>query len=368
MKNVLSSRRRRAWARAKAGGKIDSLLVSKSEDVRYLSGFTGEDSVLAIAAVGGATLITDGRFAEQAGGECPGVEIVVRTSGPIWAAVGEWAAGKRVRRLGVQGGHLTLLAGEALKDTKPLQAIVPLADVMGPLREVKDAGEIEAIRKSAVVAQKAFSELFARGKAFWVGRTERQIAAELDYLMGLHGAEGPSFETIVAVGPHGSLPHHRPGPRRVRAGNSILVDWGAKVGGYCSDLTRVVFAGTIPPKLAGIYEVVLAAQAAGIKACRAGAACSTVDAAARNLIEAAGYGKQFVHGLGHGVGLEIHEAPGLGKTSKTRLRSGMVVTVEPGIYVPGVGGVRIEDDVLVTAAGWQMITTLPKRMKDMVLR
>ncbi|MFW5839433.1 MAG: M24 family metallopeptidase, partial [Planctomycetota bacterium] len=177
-----------------------------------------------------------------------------------------------------------------------------------------------------------------------------------------------AFETIVAAGAHGSLPHYRPGKTKIRPDQAVLIDWGAKVDGYCSDLTRVVFTGTIPPKIEEIYTVVLRAQKAAISAIKAQVSCKAVDAAARKIIEQAGYGEQFIHGLGHGIGLQIHEAPSVGRRSDKRLRQGMVVTVEPGIYLPGVGGVRIEDDVLVEANGQRKLTSLPKTLKTMVLR
>ena len=182
------------------------------------------------------------------------------------------------------------------------------------------------------------------------------------------GAERAAFETIVAAGPHSALPHYRPGPTRIRRGDAVLIDWGAVVAGYCSDLTRVVFTGRIPPQLACIYEIVLRAQSAGAAAVKPGCRCEAADASAREVIAAAGYGEAFAHGLGHGIGLEVHESPRLGTRSRQRLAAGMVVTVEPGIYLPGVGGVRIEDDVVVTATGQRRLSRLPRRIEAMVLR
>ena len=218
------------------------------------------------------------------------------------------------------------------------------------------------------VAEQAFVELTGGGAKALIGRTERQIAAELEYRMRMLGADKPSFESIIAAGPNGSKPHYRPRDRVVRKGEAVLIDWGAMVDGYCSDLTRVVFTGTIPPKIAELYEIVLRAQQAGIAALSAGAACKKVDAAARQVVEDGGYGKQFVHGLGHGLGRQVHEAPSLARTSDTRLRCGMVVTVEPGIYLPGVGGVRIEDDVLVARQGPRRLSRLSRDLQAMVLR
>jgi Xaa-Pro aminopeptidase len=202
----------------------------------------------------------------------------------------------------------------------------------------------------------------------FVGRTERQIAADLDHRMMDLGADAPAFDTIIAVGANGSKPHHRPGSRRVKPGDPVLIDWGARVVGYCGDLTRVLFMGTIPPKFTELYTAVLSAQQAGVKAIRASVSCRSVDTAARSVIEKAGYGETFVHSLGHGLGRNVHESPSLSKISEQTLRAGMVVTVEPGIYIPGLGGVRIEDDVLVTARGAKRLSRLSSDIEKMILR
>jgi len=363
-----SLRRRQAWRRAEklAGAKIGALLVTRGQDVRYLSGFTGDDSFL-LTGSGWTVLLTDGRYAEQAARECPGLEIRVRT-GSMTAALKDALAARRVRSLGVQSEHMTLQLHDALRKAARAVRLRPVTGAISPLRQVKDAAEIRAIRQAVRVAERAFRQLTGRGRKAFVGRTEREVAAELDYLMRLGGASGPAFETIVAAGAHASLPHYRPGPTRIRAGQAVLLDWGAVVDGYCSDLTRVVFTGRIPPKLAAAYEVVQKAQAAGVAAVRPGASCKSVDAAARKVIESAGRGDKFVHGLGHGIGLEVHEGPSLGRTADAKLKNGMVVTVEPGVYLPGVGGVRIEDDVLVTSKGRRRLSTLSRSPADMVLR
>ena len=357
--------RRRAAARRARAAKVDALLVSRPQDVAYLSGFTGEDSLLVLGP-GWARLITDGRFAEQAARECGDVEIEVRAGG-VGEAVGRALKGRRVRRLGVQAGQVTVQFRDALAAKLPTKRIRPTTGVVAKLREVKDDGEVRAIRKAIRVAERAFKELLALGRRKWVGRTERDLAAELDYRMRLAGAEGPAFETILAAGAHGSLPHCRPGSTRIRGDRPVLIDWGARVAGYCSDLTRVVFIGKIPPRLGKVYEVVRRAQAAGIAAARAGASCRAVDAAARGVIAEAGFGERIVHSLGHGLGRQVHESPGLGRTAKTRLRSGMVVTIEPGIYLPGTGGVRIEDDVLILPGGCRRLTSLPRNVEAMTL-
>ena len=359
------ARRRRAVMRTARRQKVDAVLVSQIEDVGYLCPFAGEDSDLVIGE-DWACLITDGRYAEQAEGECGDMEVHVR-KGAMSVAVAEVLQGRRVRRLGVQAGSVTLQTHDALAGKLPGKRLKPLQDLTADLRAIKTDAEVRAIRKAALVAEQAFRELLAMGAGQWVGATERDLAAELEYRMRRAGADGAAFPTIVAAGVHGSRPHHHPGATRVRSGEPVLIDWGARVGGYCSDLTRVVFLGRIPPKLGEVYGVVHRAQAAGIEAARPGVACKTVDAAARRVIAEAGYGEQFVHGLGHGVGRQVHESPGLGRTATGRLRSGMVVTVEPGIYLPGVGGVRIEDDVLVTPMGRRRLTGLPSNIDAMIL-
>jgi len=344
-----SLRRRSALRRAEKDARIDAYLITRPEDVGYFTGFTGEDSYAAFGR-GWACLITDGRYAEQARAECSPIQVNVR-SGPMAAAVAEALRGRRVRRVGIQGDHVTIHVMDSLSKALGRRKILPLGDIPGALRATKDDREIRAIVKAIRVAERAFRGLIAHGPAGLIGRTEREVAAELDYRMRRGGASGPAFETIVAAGANASRPHYRPGTSRIRRDQAVLIDWGATVDGYVSDLTRVVFTGRIPPRLREVYEVVVRAQAAGIAAVRPGAACKTPDAAARKVIEAAGFGEQFVHGLGHGIGRVVHESPALGRQAGTRLRKGMVVTVEPGIYLPGVGGIRIEDDILVGSSG-----------------
>lgn len=357
--------RRRAVLRQAGGRRTSALLVSKPEDVRYLSGFTGDDSFLLLVG-DSATLITDGRYCEQAHRECRDIDVHVRT-GPVSAALPGLLKGLRVRSVMVQAEHMAVGFEQALADALAPRKVRAVAEVTASLRQVKDASEIRAISRAVHIAQTALRGLLARGMRGLAGRSEREVAAELDYHMRLAGADAPAFDTIVAAGAHASLPHYRPAATRIRPGQCLLIDWGARAGGYCSDLTRTLLLGKIPPKLAEIYKVVLRAQAAGIAACRPGVSTRTVDAAARKIIENAGFGAQFVHGLGHGIGLEVHEGPGLGRTAAGRLRSGMVVTVEPGIYLPGVGGVRIEDDILIIPGGTRRLSSLPRSTAAMSL-
>ncbi len=342
------------------------MLVTHPADVRYLCGFTGEDSWV-LMGPGWCRLITDGRFAEHARSECGDIEIAVRT-GP---AAGEAVTGikeHRVRRLAIQAQHMTVRVRQVLGEQLPRVRFVSVVNAVGQVRAVKTEREVRAIRKAVRVAERAFKELLSGGARALVGQTERALAARLDYLMRRGGADGPAFDTILAAGRHGSLPHYRPASTVVRENQAVLIDWGARVEGYCSDLTRVIFTGRIPQKIGEIYGVVLEAQLASIARIRSGVACKTVDASARAVIAAAGYGKEFRHSLGHGVGLEVHEFPQLAGSQTGRLRSGMVVTVEPGIYLPALGGVRIEDDVLVTRRGRRRLTSLPRDIDAMVVR
>lgn len=397
-KTSIYSARRRAALREAGKQGVRAMVISAPEDVSYLSGFSGEDSFLLLGQgkKSWACLVTDGRFDEQARTECPDIEIHVRAGRASEAiasvlcrgtlsragakahvdgesalehpgALRAWKVSPDARRLGVQAEHLTLLWQEGLQKALKGAKLVPLHNVVTALRAVKDAGEIQAIEKAVRIAEQAFLALIAGGVKAFLGKTEREVAAELDHQMRLAGADGPAFPTIVAAGPHGSLPHYRPGGVKIRDRWPVLIDWGARRDGYCSDLTRVVYLHQAPAELAKIHEVVLAAQTAGITAIRPGVAAGAPDAAARRVIESAGYGQRILHSLGHGFGREVHERPSLSKLDTTRLKAGMVVTVEPGLYVPGLGGVRIEDDVVVTSQGRRRLGHLPKSLQAMTL-
>lgn len=360
-------RRRRALLRAAARqAKIDAMLVTHPVDVGYLTGFSGEDS-FALLIGSRAVLVTDGRFSEQAAKECPGLDIHVRR-GSLARAVADVLAGRGIRRIGVQSEHVTLALHGSLAEVLGGKKMVELSGLLSGLRQTKDETEIRAIRRAIRIGEEAFLRMTAGGAKHFVGRTERELAAELEHRMRDLGADAPAFETIVAAGENSSRPHHRPTARRVKPGDAVLLDWGARAGGYCGDLTRVVFTGTIPPRLAEMYQTVQDAQQAARKILRAGAACQAADRAARGVLEAAGFGEGILHGLGHGLGREVHEAPSLTKTSRQRLRVGMVVTVEPGLYQPGLGGVRLEDDVRITARGAERLSRLPRERDAMRLR
>ncbi|HHH76297.1 MAG TPA: aminopeptidase P family protein, partial [Phycisphaerae bacterium] len=286
----------------KSRKKIDAFLVSKDEDIRYLTGFTGEDSLL-LTGPNWAHLVTDGRFTTQAQQECSGIDICIR-DGSMSVAVSKIAKSHKVRRMGFQSNHLTVAMRDALVANLGEKTVVTSGDAPARVRQIKEACEVEGIVRAIKVAQKAFRKLTSQGMNGFVGKTEGQIAAKLEYLMRNFGADGPSFPSIVAAGANAALPHYSPGcnSKKISAGQCVLIDFGALVDGYCSDLTRVLFTGKIPPEIAEIYPVVLKAQKAGIAAIRAGVSCSKVDAAARSVIEDAGFGDKFIHSLGHGLG------------------------------------------------------------------
>jgi len=334
-------RRLRGWG-------CQALLICNPRDIRYLTGFVGDDSWAVVwLRRPKVTVITDFRFQEQIQREAPQVSVVMRQAGLTEALEGVFRRG-RVQRLALQSAHVTLTWRQKLAKKLGARRLVAVEDGLREQRAVKDVAEIASIKKALKIQQEAFRQTVAQIRP---GQTEMQIAAYLEYQMRLLGADGASFPTIVAADANASLPHAIPGKRKVKKGGMILIDWGAQWGGYCSDLTRVVAIGTMPKKIQEIYEIVYEAQQSAIEVIKPGVALKDVDAAARRVIVKAGFGKYFGHSLGHGLGLDIHELPTLSGRSSGCLEPGHVVTVEPGIYLPGIGGVRIEDDVLVTPHG-----------------
>ncbi|MFW3113105.1 peptidase [Mycobacterium haemophilum DSM 44634] len=328
---------------------LNAMLVTDLINVRYLSGFTGSNGALLVFAdERDAVLATDGRYRTQAAQQAPGLEVAIERS------CGRYLAGRAaddgVHKLGFESHVVTVDGLDAL--TGELEGrhteLVRASGTVEALREVKDAGELALLRLACEAADAALAELVARG-GVRPGRTEREVGRELEGLMLDHGADALSFETIVAAGPNSAIPHHRPTDAVLEAGDFVKIDFGALVAGYHSDMTRTFVLGPAADWQLEIYQLVAEAQRAGREALRPGANLRDVDAAARQLIVDAGYGQQFSHGLGHGVGLEIHEAPGIGATSAGTLLAGSVVTVEPGVYLSGRGGVRIEDTLVVAA-------------------
>jgi len=356
-------RRSRLIHRLKAQG-LDSVLVTNFINVTYLTGFSGDDSYLLISG-NDATLLSDGRYELQIAEECPGLDAYIRPTGQsLVQAVARYVQKYRIKRLAVEAASMSLVTKEQLSAAAKNLEIVPTTGLVEGFRMVKDAGEISRIRRAVDYAERAFTILRA---GLQNTQTETQLVNELEYHMRRLGAKSAAFPTIVAAGPRAALPHAVPTQSAVGNSPVLLVDWGANEGLYCCDLTRVLVRARIPPKLRTAYEVVLEAQSRAISVIRPGVAVSEVDRAARKVIEDARLGRYFNHGLGHGFGLEIHEGPRLSASNGFKLRPGMVVTVEPGVYFPGVGGVRIEDDVLVTRDGAEVLTRIPKQFDEMLI-
>jgi Xaa-Pro aminopeptidase len=345
---------------------VEALLVSNETNVSYLTGFTGDSSFLLIGK-DFCTLISDGRYTTQIAQECPDLDVHIRPiTETIVVAAAKVVKKAKLVKLGVEADYLSLAQFEKLKEgVKGLEPL-PISGTVEELRQIKDAGEIAEIRLAIRQAEKGFEALRAqlRGEM-----TELQAAHLLEQAMRQFGAAGAAFPPIIAVGDRAALPHARPTTVPVSGADFVLIDWGAATSsGYRSDLTRILVTGKISPKLEKVYRVVLKAQQSAIKAIRAGARCCDVDAVARRVIDGAGYGKHFSHGLGHGIGLNIHEAPRMSAASQGELKPGMVVTVEPGIYLEGWGGVRIEDDCLVTRQGVEVLTNVPKDFAQVIVR
>ena len=326
----------------------EPLLVSNLVNVRYLVGFESSNAALVVEP-DQVRLFSDFRYAEL-GRAVEGVEFV-ETRRSLYAALGELLEG----RIGFEAEYLTYGRWETLSGGGV--ELVPRRGLVEELRAVKDDAELEAVRRAAALTSEAYARFVEER---FVGRTERELAWRLDELFHELGAEAPAFQTIVASGPNSARPHARPSDRKVGAGETIVVDAGVRLDGYCSDCTRTFSTGSLPEQLQEAYAVCLEAQLAGLDAVRVGATGVAVDGAARRVIDEAGFGEAFGHGLGHGVGLDVHEAPRLAKESGDTLAAANVVTVEPGIYLEGLGGIRIEDLVIVGEDGPEITTGFTK--------
>jgi Xaa-Pro aminopeptidase len=342
--------------------KLDGLLLTHPPDLAYLTNFTGDDSVGLITEKD-FFLVTDFRYQEQAEQEAGWLKMSIR-DGKMADALAKVVTAAKLQRIGFEANFTTFGQADAvdhaikeIKDAKPVE-LVPLQDVMVNIRKVKDDNEIDLIRKSVGVAEEAFEAIRSEIK---VGQTENYLAGLMVFELRSRGASNSSFPVIVAAGPNSSLPHYRPAETLVQRDQPLLIDWGALYKGYCSDLTRTMLVGRVSSRIKQIYKVVADAQAAAIKFLRPGVTTLQADRVARDVIERAGFGDQFGHGLGHGIGREIHEMPSMRKNGgEEELRPGMIVTVEPGIYLPGEGGVRIEDDVLITHSGCEVLSSLDR--------
>ncbi|MGA4543659.1 aminopeptidase P family protein [Uniformispora flossi] len=361
-------RRDRLRARVAAAG-ADAALITNLVNVRYLTGFTGSNAALLVHAPvadgaqgrPGTVLCTDGRYTTQAAEEAPDVEVLVdRQTAPELA---KRAVRDGARRLALEEHAVTVELYRTLGEAAEGAERVTLGRAVEELRRVKDADEIATLRIACEIGDQAIAEMI---ESILVGRTERHIALELERRMADHGADSPAFPTIVASGPHSAIPHHSPGDRRVEDGDFLKIDFGACYRGYHADMTRTFVIGNEPADWqVEIYDIVFAAQKAGREALAPGVETSAVHRAAQAVIEASGYGEYFPHGVGHGVGLEIHEDPRMGPTTDGKLDACMPVTVEPGIYLPGRGGVRIEDTLVVRPpedGGPELLTITTKEL------
>ncbi len=358
--------RRERTAQLVAELKLDALLVTSLHNVRYLTGFTGSSANVLIFRDGRAVLFTDPRYTVQSKQQ---VNCAIRIAkGSLTKAVmAEVArtnvARTRVSRVGFEPENLNVARLEALTKALPAKArLLPATEgLIAKLRMVKDAGEIALIRRAVNVNSRALEQALKRLKS---GMTETAFSAEIDYQSRKLGANGPAFDTIVAAGARAALPHARPGAAKIGPG-MLLIDMGAFCDGYASDMTRMVHLGAADAKYKRAYGAVLEAQLAGIAAVRPGATAASVDRATRRTLKKHGLEREFVHSTGHGLGLEIHEAPRLGKSDKSKLEPGMTITIEPGVYIEGWGGIRIEDTVLVTESGCEILTPTPKDLLEM---
>ncbi len=338
---------------------LAALVVTDAANVRYLTGYVGSNGI-AVLGPGGRVLVTDSRYAVSAREQVRGAEVVVGARdllGLVASSTAEVAAGGAV---GVEAEDLTVARFERLTALLEGAPVTTTRGVVEELRQIKDADEVSAMREAAAVVDRALAGVLERGI---VGRTERAVAFSLHEAMLTEGAQGPSFGIIVASGPRGARPHHVPGADPIPAGALVVIDMGAVVDGYCSDMTRTVATGTPSGRLQEIYAICLDAQEAALAAVAPGMTGAELDAVARARIAAAGYGDAFGHGLGHGVGLVIHERPGVRSESGDVLLAGMAITIEPGIYIEGEGGVRIEDLIVLREEGYELLSHTSKELR-----
>ncbi len=343
-----------------SGAGLEGLLVSKLVNIRYLCGFSGSAGLLLVTAAK-VSLLVDGRYWEQAESEVMAVEIAPCRAG-LTTCLEKLLQGCGISRLGFESEHTSYHRARDLEEKLPGQKLVPTEGLVEGLRECKDQGEVRQIRKAASLADRAFRHLLQCVKP---GMREREVRAELQHFLGLAGSEGEAFPTIVASGPRSALVHGVAGGRRLKKGEPLVLDFGAVYNGYFSDLTRVLIAGRMSGRHKKVHQVLCQAQRAAIESIKAGRLARLVDSRARQVVCAAGYGEYFTHGLGHGVGLEVHESPTLSEVSTAILRAGMVVTVEPGIYMPGDFGMRLEDLVLVREDGAEVLSKAPRRLYEL---
>jgi Xaa-Pro aminopeptidase len=360
MEHRFAQRRKAVFAELKRR-QLDALLVTHPPNWYFLTGFAGESGVLAITAAR-TTLVTDGRFMVQAKEQCPGVRVELQ-KGALFDAVGQWLKQQKVRSMGFDPGQWTVAQLKTCKKAAGAKCkAFEARGIVERLRARKDPQELAAMRKAAILAGEVMEKAF---KLLRPGIRESEVAAEIEYQMKRQGASGASFETIVASGKRAALPHARPTSKRLKKNELVVLDLGAILGHYCSDMTRTVFLGRAPRRVRDWYRAVNEARAAAVAAVRPGVRCGEVDAAAREVLKKSGLDQYFVHSTGHGLGLEVHEDPRVARGQSIRLEAGNVITIEPGIYVEGVGGIRIEDDIAVRFRGSEVLTRVTRDLIEL---
>jgi Xaa-Pro aminopeptidase len=338
---------------------LDGFMVTKTVNCQYLAGFTGSNAILIITEADNC-LITDFRYIEQAEKETQGFRIV-KPIGQIEDALADLVSRLGIKRLGYEENNLTCRQFSVFKEKIPNTEFVPYLDAIEKIRQVKDSTEIQTLKEAAALTDMAFNYIL---EIIRPGIKEAEIALEIEYFMRKRGAQKAAFDTIVASGYRGALPHGIASDKKISDGELVVLDFGAVVCGYHSDMTRTIMAGEADIQHRKVYDIVLKAQEKAMAAIRPGVRCSDIDLIARDIITANGYGANFGHGLGHSVGLEIHEKPSFSPKDETILEPGMIITVEPGIYLSDWGGVRIEDLILVTETGCELLSHSPKNLVE----
>ena len=359
-----SSRRSKLLKSLKASN-IDSLLVTGLSNVRYLTGFTGDSSWLFLSQ-SATVILSDSRYETQLADECSDLDTDIRDARkPMNEAAAAVIRKAKVKRVGFEADHLTVSQHRGLSEKVTTAELAATSGLTERFREVKDAWELEQIRQAIYLAERGIAVVRSSLRK---EQTEQEVRYLLEDSMRSFGAIGPAFEPIIGVGPTAALPHAHAGQRAIHESPVLLIDWGAQTpSGYRSDLTRVFVTGKVTKQMKTVFDVVLKAQQAAVDAIKPGVRCADVDTIARNIIADAGFGRYFGHGLGHGFGLDIHESVRMSPLSEQVFQSGMVVTVEPGIYLPGKFGVRIEDDILVTSTGREALTSVPREFDECVI-
>jgi Xaa-Pro aminopeptidase len=357
--NTAFARRRASLAQKLDENQVDALLVTHPADWYYLTGFTGESGALVVSRRG-ATLVTDGRFTGQAHAEAPDINVVLQKTS-VFESTGQFLTASKTKRVGFDPTQLSVAQLAVLRKACGRGCRwIPVTGLTATQRTRKDPQELAVMRRAASLADQVVAEAINLLKP---GVREFEVAAEVEYQMRKRGASGPAFETIVAFGERAALPHARPTAKRLKKNEFVVLDLGVILAHYCSDITRTFYCGKAPSRARQWYRAVQEAQVAALAAVKNGALCGDVDAAARQVLEGHGLGKYFVHSTGHGLGLEVHEDPRVARGQKKRLEPGNVITIEPGIYIGDVGGIRIEDDVAVHA---DRIEVLTRHTRDLI--